>query len=346
MPAIGMPAKHEESSPLLALTRLLSQHWKWEAIRVAARLRIAEALADGSRTVEELAEITGTHPASLHRLLRALACIGVFAEIDGSRFVNTELSDLLRPNVPGSFSGMAQVNRDLMLRPWGELLYSVQTGEPGFDRAFGMPMWRYFAECDTSAGTLFNEGMASFSTAVDSPIVDAAELAGIGTVVDVGGGRGSLLTTALTAYPSIEKGILFDQPSVIEEARSLLGPTVDERLELVGGDFFTAVPTGADVYLMRWILHDWNDTACINLLTTCRRAMLPHSRLLSAELIVDTDRNDEITHSYDLQMLILFGSKERTVEEFKALYDSAGLRLTRVIPTASNFSLLEGVPAG
>lgn len=345
MSTIGAQMENTEPSPLLMLTRLLSQHWKWEAIHVAARLRIAEALANGSRTVAELAKITGTHPASLHRLLRALACIGLFTELDGSRFVNTELSQLLRPNIPGSFSGIAQVNRDLMLRPWGELLYSVQTGEPGFDKAFGMPMWRYFAECDTGAGALFNEGMASFSTAVDVPIAQAAELSGVGTVVDVGGGRGSLLTTVLTAYPSIQKGILFDQPSVIEEARSLLGSTTDDRLELVGGDFFTAVPAGADVYIMRWILHDWNDAACINLLTNCRHAMLSHSRLLSAELIVNPDRNDELTYSYDLQMLILFGSKERTVEEFSALYDSAGLRLTRVIPTASNFSLLEGVPA-
>lgn len=344
MSAIGAQAENAELSPLLTLTRLLSQHWKWEAIHVAARLRIAEALADDSRTVDELAEITGTHPASLHRLLRALACIGLFAELDGSRFVNTELSQLLCPDIPGSFSGIAQVDRELMLRPWGELLHSVQTGEPGFDKAFGMPMWRYFAECNKGAGALFNEGMASFSTAVDSPIAQAAELSGASTIVDIGGGRGSLLTTLLTAYPSIEKGILFDQPSVIEETRSLLGPLADERLELVGGDFFTALPFGADVYIMRWILHDWNDAACINLLTNCRHAMLPHSRLLSAELILDTDRNDELTHSYDLQMLLLFGSKERTAEEFRSLYDAAGLRLTRIIPTTSSFSLLEGVP--
>ena len=344
MSTIDAQIENTEPAPLLTLTRLLSQYWKWEAIHVAGRLRLAEALANGSRTVDELAEITGTHPASLLRLLRALACIGLFAELDESRFINTDLSELLRPNVPGSFSGIARVNRDLMLRPWGELLYSVQTGEPGFDKAFGMPMWRYFTERDPGAGALFNEGMESFSTAVDSPIAQAAELSGVGTIVDIGGGRGSLLTTVLNAYPSIEKGILFDEPSVIEEARSLLGPTADERLELVGGDFFTAVPSGADVYIMRWILHDWNDAACINLLTNCRHAMLPHSRLLSAELIVDTDRNDELTHSYDLQMLVLFGSKERTLEEFKTLYDAAGLRLTRVIPTASNFSLLEGVP--
>lgn len=345
MGAIGMQVKHAEPSPLLALTRLLSHHWRWEAIHVAARLHIAEALADGSRTVDELAEITGTHPGSLHRLLRALACIGVFAELDRSRFVNTELSQLLRPNVPGSFCGMALASRDLMLRPWGELLYSVRTGEPGFDRAFGMPMWRYFAERDPAAGTLYNEAMTSLSTAVDSPIAEAAELSGAGTVVDIGGGRGSLLTTLLTTYPSIEKGILFDQPSVIEEARSLFGPVADGRLQLVGGDFFAAIPAGADVYFMKWILHDWNDAACINLLTTCRRAMLPHSRLLAAELIIDADRNDELAHSYDLQMLVYFGGKERAVEELRALYDSAGLRLIRVIPTASIFSLIEGVPA-
>jgi hypothetical protein len=144
--------------------------------------------------------------------------------------------------------------------------------------------------------------------------------------------------------PSIEKGILFDQPSVIEEARSVLGSAADGRLELVGGDFFTAVPAGADVYIMKWILHDWNDADCVNLLTNCRQAMLPDSRLLSAELVLDTGGNDELAHSYDLQMLILFGSKERTLGEFRSLYEAAGLQLTRVIPTASNFSILEGVP--
>jgi hypothetical protein len=328
----------------MALMQLLSQYWKFEAIYVAARLHIAEALADGPRTVAKLAEITGTHPPSLHRLLRALACIGLFAELDGSRFVNTELSQLLRPEVTGSISGMARMDRDLMLRPWAELLYSVQTGEPGFNKAYGMSMWRYFAERDPAAGALFNARMTSFSIVVDSLIAQEAGLSGASTVVDVGGGHGGLLTTLLTTYPSIEKGILFDQPQVIAEARTALGPAADGRLRLVAGNFFTAVPTDADVYVMKGILHDWNDADCVNILTNCRRAMPPHGRLLAAELVLDVDRDDELVYSFDLQMLVLFGSKERAVEEFKALYDAAGLRLTRVIPTTSMFSLIEGVP--
>jgi hypothetical protein len=328
----------------MTLMRLFSQHWKLEAIYVAARLHIAEALADDSRTVAELAEITGTHPPSLHRLMRALACIGLFAELDGSRFVNTELSHLLRPEVAGSFYGMAQMDRDLMLRPWAELLYSVRTGEASFDKAYGMPMWRYFTERDPAAGALFNARMTSFSAVVNSLIAQAAGLSGASTVIDVGGGRGDLLTTLLTTYPSIEKGTLFDQPHVIAEARTALDPAVDGRLRLVGGDFLTAVPAEADVYVMKGVLHNWNDATCLNILTNCRRAMPPHGRLLAAELVLDADRNDEFTYSIDLQMLVLFGSKERTAEEFQTLYDAAGLRLTRIIPTTSMFSLIEGVP--
>jgi O-methyltransferase/IclR-like helix-turn-helix domain-containing protein len=329
----------------MALARLLSQHWKWEAIYVATRLNIAEVLADGPRNLAELAEITGTHPSSLHRLLRALSCIGIFAELDGSRFANNDLSQFLRPGVHGSFYTLAKVNRDLLLRTWGELFYSVQTGKPGFDKVYGMPMWRYVTERDPAAGTVFNEGMASGSTIVDLPIAQAADLSKVSTVVDVGGGHGSLLTTVLTIYPSIKKGILFDQPHVIEEARAELDPALDGRIQLEGGDFFTNLPSGADVYLMKWILHDWNDDDCVNLLTACRRAMPSHGRLLAAELVLDANQADEVAYSCDLQMLILFGSKERTTEEFQALYNAAGLRLTRVIPSSSMFSLIEGIPS-
>jgi O-methyltransferase len=336
--------QRDAAPPLMVWLHLLSQQWKWEVIHTAARLHIAEELADGPRTLPELAEKTGTHAPSLYRLLRALACIGLFTELDGSRFVNTELSQLLRPEVPGSISALVTISRDLMSRPWEELIHTVRTGEPGFDKAYGMPIWRYFAEHDTAAGTLFNAAVTSFSTMVNSPIVQAADLSGVSTVVDVGGGHGSLLTALLTTHPSIEKGILFDQQHVIDEARASLGLALGERIHLEHGDFFTALPTGADVYMMKWILHDWDDEACLKLLSTCRRAMAPHSRLLVAELVLEPNLNNELAYSFDLQMLVLFGSKERTVEEFQELYDAAGLRLTRIIPTASMFSLIEGIP--
>lgn len=332
--------------PQQALGNLVNQLWKPQAIHVAAQLHLAEALADGPRTVAQLAEMTGTHAPSLYRLLRALARIGIFTELDGSHFANSELSHFLRPDVPRSLYWMAATYVDWMWPAWGELLHSVRTGEPGFDKIHEMPIWRYFTERDQTAGEQFNKAMTDSSAAVSLPIAQVADLSGVRTVVDVGGGHGGLLTTLLATYPSIAKGILFDQPHVISEARAALDPALEGRVQLESGDFFTAVPAGADAYVLKWILHDWDDTACVRLLANCRRAMAPHGRVLAAELIVDPDHSAELTYFLDLQMLVNFTGKERTAAEFQALYDAAGLRLTRIIPTTSIFSLIEGVPAG
>ncbi|MGH3779324.1 MAG: methyltransferase [Pseudonocardiaceae bacterium] len=340
---------HVEGSvvaPRLALVQLLYQQWRSPAIHVVTRLGIAEVLADGSLTVAELAEATGAHAGSLYRLLRALARIGIFIECDGSRFANSELSELLRSDVSGSLSAMAAMTSGLMRGALGGLLHSVQTGQPGFDQAFGMPMWRYLTERDPVAGAQFNAAMTDASSAVNLPIAQAVDFSGVRTLVDVAGGQGSLLTTMLATHPHIERGILFDQPHVIDEVRAALGPTPQGRLELVGGDVFTAVPAGADAYVMKWILHDWDDTACLQLLGACRRAMTPTSRLLVVELVVDPDRSDELAYALDLQMLVALAGKERTAEEFRALYDAAGFRLTRIIPTSSMFSVIEGIPLG
>ncbi len=335
--------EHTATQPPLAL--LLNDLWKPRAIHVAARLHLAEALADGPRTVAELAAASGTHAPSLYRLLRTLACIGIFTELDGSRFANSKLSHLLRPDVPGSMYAMAtMMSSDWWWRSWGELLHSVQTGEPGFDKAHGMPMWRYFAEYDPAAGEVFNAVMTGLSAMVSLPLAQAADLSGVHTVVDVGGGHGGLLTTLLAIHPSIEKGILFDQPHVIDEARTALGLVPDRRVQLAGGDFFTAVPAGADAYVMKWILHDWDDSACVQILTNCRHAMAPHSRLLAAEYVLGPDRSNEEAYSHDLLMLVILPGRERTRTEFQALYDAAGLHLTRIIPTTSRLSLIEGIP--
>lgn len=337
---------HTATPPPLVLMDLLSQLWKSQAIHVAARLHLAEALADGPRTVAELAKQTGAHAPSLSRLLPALARIGIFIRLDGSRFANNELSHLLRRDAPDSMYAMAMIGADWMWRAWGELLHSVQTGEPGFDKAHSMPMWRYFTERNPVAGALFDKAMTGLSAAVDSPVAQAADLSGVGTVIDIGGGHGGLLTTLLATHPSIKKGILFDQPHVIDEARVALGTAPDGRVQLEGGDFFTTVPAGGDAYVMKWILHDWDDPACVQLLATCRRAMASHGRVLAAELVVDPDRSDEFAYFLDLQMLVNVTGRERTAAEFRELYKAAGLRLTRIIPTTSMLSLIEGMLVG
>jgi hypothetical protein len=226
-----------ETPPPLVLRQLLTQLWKPQAIHVAASLRLAEALAEGPRTVTQLAEVTGTHAPSLYRLLRALAHIGIFIELDGPRFANSELSHFLRPNVPGSVYGLADAIK-LIWRAWDEFLYSVKTGEPGFDKAYGMPIWQYFTERDPAAGVLFNKHMIYRSAETILPIAQAVDLSGVSTVVDVGGGYGGLLTALLATHPSIEKGILFDQPHVIDEARAAFGTAPNGRIEFESGDFF------------------------------------------------------------------------------------------------------------
>lgn len=336
----------DDEAPLLPeLMQLLHQQWRQPAVYVAARLGIADLLADGSHTVSELAGMTGAHAPSLYRLLRALARIGIFTELDGLRFANSELSSLLRCGVPGSLAAMTMTS-DLMRGAFGELLHSVQTGEPGFEKAYGVPMWQYLAERDRVAGSQFHAAMTQASTAVNLPIAQAADLSGVRSVVDVGGGEGGLLRTILATYPEIERGILFDQPYVIDGVRAARGCPVEERLQLAGGDFFTAVPAGADVYVMKAILHDWDDAACRQLLSSCRRAMTSHSRLLAVELVVDPARSGELAYGMDLHMLVALGGKERTAAEFRELYEAAGLRLNRIIPAGSMVSLVEGLPQG
>ncbi|WP_447034616.1 methyltransferase [Streptomyces sp. DSM 118878] len=332
--------------PLLTLMRLMYQQWRSPALYAAVELKIPDALGNRALTTAELAERTGAHAPSLYRLLRALAHIGVFTQLSEDRFANNAESHLLRSDVTGSVADAAVTNCGLMHGALTELAHTVRTGEPGFGRAHGMPMWPYLTEYDPAAGTRFNAAMAQASAAVVPSLVRAAALAGsaVRSVVDIGAGRGGLLRALLDSSPRTGRGVLFDRPSVIEEVRSDPDVTADGRVELVAGDFFSAVPVGADLYVMKWILHDWDDEACVRLLHVCRQAMHAGSRLLVADVVIDPRHSDELAYGMDLEMLVSLGGKERTAAEFAALYDEAGLRLTRVVPTASMYSLVEGVP--
>jgi hypothetical protein len=330
--------------PLWALMRLLYRQWSSPAIYSSTQLGIADALGRGSRTVAELAEATGAHAPLLCRLLRALAHISVFVELDGRRFANSALSEFLRTDVAGSMSAMAAMAGGLARGASGELVHGVQTGQPGFERGYGIPMWRYLTEHNPAAGAQFNAAMTQASTAVNSSLAQAADLPGVRSVVDVGGGQGGLLRAWLARHPGIEHAILVDQPHVIDQVRAAWGPTSNERLQLVAGHFFSAVPAGTDAYVTKWISHDWDDAACLRLRSACRRAMTPHSRLLAVELVIDPDRSDELAYALGLQMLVALGGKERTAAQFAALYDAAGLQLTRIIPTASMYCLIEDLP--
>ena len=331
--------------PPLVLMKLIGDYMPARSIGVAAEFGIADQLKDGSKSVSELAESTGTHAPSLYRMLRLLTRIGVFAHHQPECFANTDLSAYLRSDVPGSMYGMARMwGGDPHWRSWGELAHSIRTGQPAFDKAHAMEMWRYFKEQDPEAGAIFDQAMTGFSRSVDLPIVQAYDFSGIRTLLDVGGGHGNLLATILAAYPQIESGILFDQPQVVEEASAQM-PTAETagRIELATGDFFEAVPEGADAYIVKNLLHDWNDDECVRILTNCRKAMRPGGRVLAAELVLQPNRPDPFPYLLDLEMLVMLTGRERTEEEFRNLYGAAGLRVTRVIPTASMYWVIEGV---
>jgi len=314
-----------------------------QAVAVAAQLGVVDHLAGGPRTAAELARATGTHAPSLYRLLRALATLEVLAEDDEGRFSSTPLGDTLRSDAPGSVRAAVIMAGDpTFTRACGEMAHSVRTGAPAFDHVFGAPFFDYLST-HSEAGVVFNQGMANFS-AVENPAIAAAyEFPPGARVVDVGGGHGGFLAEVLKAHPGV-RGVLYDLPEVVRDA-TYLTPLAD-RCEVLAGDFFSAVPSGADVYVVKRILHDWADDVCIRILKTLRRAMAAGGRVLAIDAVIAPAGQPDMNKVSDLVIMVVAPGRERTEEEFARLYAAAGFRLTRVIPTASALSIVEAVPAG
>ncbi len=330
--------------PAQALLRLVSGAWAAQAVYAAAKLGVADLLADGPRPCAELAEATGTHAPSLYRVLRALAGLGVFAEEADGRFRLTPMAECLRTGVPGSVRPFAVfLGEEWIWRSWGEILHSVRTGEPAFERVFGMPVFEYYAR-HPEAGRVSVEGLASLSARENAAIVAAYDFSDARSVADVGGGRGSLLAAILDANPGV-RGVLFDRPQVVEMARPALEAAgLSGRYDPVPGDFFTAVPAGADLYLMKKVIHDWDDERARTILANCRAAMPGTGRLLLIEQVVPPGNGPSYAKLLDLHMLVYTGGRERTEAEFRDLLASAGLELRRIVPTASNVSVVDAIP--
>jgi hypothetical protein len=331
-------------SPQAVMSRLLTGYWIAQALHVAAQLGIADLLKDGPKSVSHLAEATGTHARSLHRLLRALASEGVFAEDEQGRFGLTPLAECLRNDVPNSQRSMAIMNGEEHYRCWGELLYCVQTGRTAFEKLYGQPIFQYLASHPRQA-RIFDEGMVGVHGAETKAMLDAYDFGGIGTLVDIGGGNGSLLLAALQRYRSL-RGIVFDRPDVIERARAnIKAAGLESRCTLVGGSFFEAVPSGGDVYLMRHIIHDWTDEQNRTILRNCRKIVPPSGKLLLIESVIPTGNEPCFAKLLDLTMLVIPGGMERTEAEYRELLASAGFRLARVVPTSAHVDVIECVPA-
>ncbi len=313
----------EGERPSVALRHLIDGFQVSQALHVAATLGIADLLADGPRTSDDLAAATETHPRALYRVLRALASASVFHEEAERRFSLTELGECLRSDAPESLAGWAAfIGRPYYWQAWGDLLHSVRTGENAFRHIHGTDPWSYRAR-HAEESAIFDRAMTGVSRQNTQSAVVAYDFGQFRRIMDVGGGQGALLAAILAKHPHVS-GVLFDQPHVVSRAeRTLQAAGVIDRCEIVGGDFFVAVPEGGDAYLLRAVLHDWEDAEAAAILRTCRRAMGPDARLLVLEWVLAGPNEGRAAKFSDLNMLVSPGGQERTREEYAALFEAA-----------------------
>jgi hypothetical protein len=331
-----------EPPPQVAMLQVLQGLWVSRAVYVAAKLGIADLLKDGPKGSAELANATGTDAPSLYRVLRALDSVGVFADDGEGHFAITPLGATLRTDVPGSLRYLAIEELGENHYPaWEKVLYSVKTGATAFDHVYGMSKWQYMTEHPDEA-RIFDQAMASFSSTVAAAIVAAYDFSSSRTVVDVGGGDGGLLAAILKANPNA-RGVLADLPHVAEGARRRFDVEgLADRCDVAGGDFFGQVPAG-DTYVLKFIIHDWDDERSTAILTNCRRAMAHNGKVLIVEAVLQPGRATSFSKFLDLNMMVMTGGRERTEPEYRALLDAAGLRLTRIVPTQTEMSVIEAV---
>jgi hypothetical protein len=325
---------------------LITGRWVSHLIYVAAKLELADRLKHGPRTVEELATAAEVQASALYRLLRALASVGVFAEVKDKRFELTPLAVTLQKAVPGSMHAAALwFEGGYSEDAWKQLLHGVKTGETPCLKAHGVSRFEYLEKHPEDL-RIFGEAMTNISSTENPAIAAAYKFSKIRTLVDVGGGNGSLLATILSANPKL-RGVLFDLPSVSAHAkqdRYLTAKGVAERCKLESGDFFEEVPKGGDAYIMKRTLHDWDDERGAKILANCCVAMSEKGRVLVVDSVIPPGNDPHRGKLVDMQMLIM-GGRERTKQEFAMVFGEAGLKLTRVVPTMCPLSIVEGVRA-
>ena len=311
-----------------------------QMIHVAAKLGLADRLAAGPRSPYDLAIDIGAEPQALHRLLRGLASLGIFAEDAVGDFALTPQAELLRSDVQGSLRDIALLyGEDWMWQAYGSMMHSVRTGAPAFAKVHGQPLYGYLHEHPRAAAQ-FNAAMSGNSSHETAAILEAYDFATARTVVNIGGGHGALLAALLRAHPALS-GILFDLPSVVAGAAPVLAETgIAERARCVAGDFFDEAPAGADLYVMKCVLHNWDDGDARRLLATCRAAMNEEARLLVIERVVPDGNEPSEAKLFDLNMLVVAGGRERTEREHRALFRDAGLALERIAATRSPLSVM------
>ncbi len=315
------------------------------ALYIAARLKIADRLVIGPKSVAELAAETGANEDALYRVLRLLAMVAIFTETEPRTFANNLPSKMLVSGERGSAYDMALWMSDpFHFRVYAEAMHSVMTGQPAIEKATGVPVFEYFPR-HPEESEIFNNAMTAFSAFVIPAALDAYDFSGIDTLVDVAGGHGQVLISVLQRYPNM-RGILFDLPHVIKGALPRIPAAgVEGRLATQTGDFFAAVPPGGDAYIMKHIIHDWDDDRALKILENIKKAMKPGGRVILLEsVLLPGSTQPDFGKVIDIEMLLMPGGKERTEEEFRALFARAGFKLARIVPTQSPLSVIEGRP--
>ncbi|MGK5094320.1 methyltransferase [Deltaproteobacteria bacterium TL4] len=339
-----LPKHFDQVSPRETILEMATAHIGFaRCIFVAAKLGIADLLKEGQKHTDELANATHTHSDSLYRLLRTLASRGIFAEVQAKYFQLTPLSVCLQENHPSSV-------RDFIILTggsesyacWENLIHSVYTGKNAFESVYGMEYYQYL-EQNPAVGELFDRAMTNLSRMQNVAIPTAYDFSSLGRVIDISGGQGGLLAAILKQYPTVT-GVLFDRAETIDKSHDLLKTEgVIDRCERVAGDFFESVPTGGDAYLLKNVVHNWDDEKALKILQNCHQAMTEGKRLLLIEKILDPLNSSWRELVGDMKMLATNGGRTRTEDEFRKLFEAASFKLTQIVPTASGLTVMEGV---
>ena len=339
-----------ELPPGIQLYQLGTGHYVSRAMYLAAKLDLAGHIARGARDFRALAKATDTDAPSLRRVLRLLASVGIFEEREDGEFALTALGDILRDDAPGSMRASVMLFTGPGIQEgWGELEYCVRTGEPAYRKLRPNDADAFSSiSRDPEAAAIFDKAMATFAPQTSAAIAAGYDFGQFGVLADVGGGNGALMIGILRANPKL-RGMVFDQPHVIERARAHVASAgFADRCELVGGSFFEKLPSGADAYLLKHVIHDWNDEKARAILRGVRAVVPPHGKLLIVEGVypakIERTLEGRGAAANDVNMLVSTGGRQRSEAEFRELYAASGFRLMAIVPTPARVSVIEGAP--